>query len=133
VSLLARIQRLHLFVFFLALTAWTVALLSPVPHDQAKQVLGSDYGVWLFGKSLHVAAYAGLTFAGATAVAFGRRWWWVVPALVVHGALTEFFQQFVPTRGPRIEDVGLDSIGVAVGGLLAWGLRRLSRGRSSPE
>jgi VanZ family protein len=131
VSFLARHQRLHLFVFFFGLTAWTVALLSPVPHDQAKQVLGSDYGVWLFGKSLHVAAYAGLTLTGAMAVAFGRRWWWVLPGMVVHGALTEFFQRFVG-RGARVEDVGLDSIGVAIGGLAAWAWRSVSRGRSSP-
>jgi VanZ family protein len=117
---------LHVFVFFAILAAWTVALLSPVPHDSAKSVLGSDYGVWLFGKSLHVATYAFLAALGATAVAFGRRWWWVLPGLVIHGGLTEFFQKFVG-RGARIEDVGLDSIGVAVGGLIAWGVRSFSR------
>jgi VanZ family protein len=115
----------HVFIFFFALTAWTVALLSPVPHDSARQVFGSDYGVWLFAKTLHVTTYAVLTILGGTAVAFGRKWVWVLPGLVVHGGLTEFFQQFVG-RGARIEDVGLDSIGVAIGGLAAWGLRSLN-------
>jgi VanZ family protein len=125
-SICRRWPALHLFIFFFTLTAWTVALLSPVPHESAKSVLGSDYGVWLFGKSLHVGTYAFLTVLGGTAVAFGRRWWWVLPALVVHGGLTEFFQQFVG-RGARIEDVGLDSIGVAIGGLMAGGLRSFIR------
>jgi VanZ family protein len=125
VSIFRRYPTFHVFVFFFALAAWTVALLAPVPHDSARQVLGSDLGVWLFAKTLHVTAYAILTIVGATAAAFGRKWLWVLPGLVVHGGLTEFFQQFVG-RGARVEDVGLDSIGVAVGGLVAWGLRSLS-------
>jgi len=132
-GLCRRWPTLHVFLFFGFLTAWTVALLSRVPHESAREVLGSDYGVWLFGKTLHVTAYAFLALLGATAVAFGRKWVWVLPGLVIHGGLTEFFQQFVG-RGSRLEDVGLDSIGVAIGGLIAWRLRRLSpEAPSSPE
>jgi VanZ family protein len=119
----------HVGVFTFFVTAWTVALLSPVPHDSAKEVLGSEYGIFLFAKTVHVAAYAFLTVLGGTAAAFGRRWWWVLPALVAHGAITEYFQQFVG-RGSRIEDVGLDSIGIAIGGLITWAIRSL--GRSTP-
>lgn len=118
--------QLHVFAFFFFLTAWTVALLSRVPHESARQVLGSDWTVWVFGKTLHVGAYAFLALLGGTAAAFGKKWLWVLPGLVVHGGLTEFLQQFVG-RGSRVEDVGLDSIGVALGGLAAWGLRALSR------
>jgi VanZ family protein len=110
----------------MALTVWTVALLTKVPHESAKQVLGSDWGVFVFGKTLHVCAYAGLAVLGGTAAAFGRKWVWVLPALVLHGGLTEFFQQFVGGRTGRIEDVGLDSIGISLGGLIAWGLRSIS-------
>jgi hypothetical protein len=127
---------LHLAAFAAALTAWTVALLSPVPHDSAREVLGSDWAVFLFGKTLHVCIYAGITVLGCTVPAFGRKWVWVLPALVAHGGLTEFFQQYVPGRTGRIEDVGLDSIGIAAGGLIAWGYRSFSRppaaGPSSP-
>ena len=120
---------LHVGLFAAFLTAWTVALLSPVPHDSARQVLGSEYGIFVFAKTVHVAAYAFLAVLGGTAAAFGRRWWWVLPALVAHGAATEFVQQFVG-RGSRIEDVGLDSIGIAIGGLVTWAIRSL--GRSPP-
>ncbi len=116
----------HVVVFTLALTAWTVALLSPVPHESAKKVLGSEFGIFLFAKTVHVGTYAALTILGGTAAAFGRRWWWVLPALVAHGGLTEFFQQFVG-RGSRIEDVGLDSIGIAIGGLVTLAVRRFNR------
>ena len=118
----------HVFVFAVALTAWTVALLSPVPHDSARKVLGSDWGVFLFGKTLHVGTYAALTVLGGTAAAFGRRWWWVLPGLVAHGGLTEYLQGFVG-RGSRIEDVGLDSLGIAIGGLVVLAARAVSRPR----
>jgi VanZ family protein len=111
----------------MALTVWTVALLSRVPHESAKELLGGDWGVFVFAKTLHVCAYAGLTVLGGTVAAFGRKWVWVLPALVIHGGLTEFFQQFVGGRTGRIEDVGLDSIGIALGGLVTWGLRSVSR------
>jgi len=119
----------HIFVFAVALTAWTVALLSPVPHDSAKKVLGSDWEVFLFGKTLHVGTYAVLTILGGTAAAFGRRWWWVLPGLVAHGGLTEYLQGFVG-RGSRIEDVGLDSLGIAIGGLVVLAARAVNRPRS---
>src|SRR6478609_4717635 len=106
----------HVFAFAFALTAWTVALLSPVPHDSARKVLGSEWGVFLFAKTLHVG----------TAAAFGRRWWWVLPGLVAHGGLTEYLQGFVG-RGSRIEDVGLDSLGIAIGGLITWAVRSIRR------
>jgi VanZ family protein len=127
----------HVVLFAVALTAWTVALLSPVPHDSAKKVLGSDWGIFLFGKTLHVGTYAVLTILGGTATAFGRRWWWVLPGLVTHGGLTEYLQGFVG-RGSRIEDVGLDSLGIAIGGLVVLAYRAVTRprppaGSSSPE
>lgn len=117
---------IHLAAFALVLVAWTVALLSPVPHDSAKKVLGSEFGLFLFAKTVHVSAYAFLTVLGGTVAAFGRRWWWVLPGLVAHGAVTEYFQQFVG-RGSRVEDVGLDSIGIAVGGLVTWAIRSIRR------
>ena len=119
----------HLAVFLAALVAWTVALLSPVPQESARKVLGGQFGIFLFAKTVHVGAYAALTILGGSAGLLGRRWVWLLPALVVHGAVTEYFQQFVG-RGSRVEDVALDGLGVAVGGLVIWAGRRFSR--SSP-
>ena len=74
-------------------------VLIPVPHKSAREVLGSDFGIFLLAKALHVGTYALLTIFGATATWFGRKWFWVLPALVLHGALTEFFQQFTGQLG----------------------------------
>lgn len=128
---------LHVVVFFAALMAWTAALLSPVPQESAEKVLGSQFGIFLFAKSVHVGAYAALTLLGGTASLFGRKWVWLLPALALHGGVTEYFQQFVG-RGSRLEDVALDTLGIALGGSLVWATRRFSRSNrtavpSSPE
>jgi hypothetical protein len=116
---------IHTVVFAAFLTAWTIALLSPVP-EQAQRVFGGPWEAFLFGKGLHITAYAFLAVLGGTIRWFERRWVWVLPALVAHGALTEFFQQFVG-RGASVGDVGLDSIGIAAGGIIVW----LKRGRGA--
>jgi hypothetical protein len=122
----------HLLVFAAFLIAWTIALLSPVPHQSAERVLGSPFSVFMFGKGLHIAAYAFLTVLGGTVALFGRKWWWIVPGLIVHGGLTEFFQQFVG-RTARVEDLGLDTIGIVIGALVVLGWRWLKRDRSVGE
>ena len=117
---------LHVGAFLVALVAWTVALLSPVPQESAHQVLGSQFGIFVFAKTVHVAAYTVLTILGGSAALFGRRWVWLLPALVVHGGVTEYFQQFVG-RGSRLEDVALDTLGIALGGVTVWAGRRFNR------
>ena len=128
---------IHTAVFAAFLTAWTIALLSPIPIEEAERTLGGPWEVFLFGKGLHISAYAFLTVLGGTIRWFERRWLWVLPGLVVHGALTEFFQQFTG-RSARLEDVGLDSLGIAIGGFVVWAIRRISQtplveGPPSPE
>jgi len=123
---------LHFLIFAAFLIAWTIALLSPVPHQSAERVLGSPFSVFMFGKGLHIAAYAFLTVLGGTVALFGRKWWWIVPGLILHGGLTEFFQQFVG-RTARVEDLGLDTIGIVIGALVVLGWRRLKRDRSLGE
>ncbi|HEX3152555.1 MAG TPA: VanZ family protein [Gemmataceae bacterium] len=120
---------IHVVLFVTALITWSVALLIPVPHEAAHDVLGSDFGIFIFAKGLHVCAYTFLTILGGTAAWFGKKWIWILPALVAHGAITEFFQQFTG-RTARIEDVGLDSLGIAIGGLLIWVFRRTRLSRT---
>lgn len=126
-------SRLHVFAFAIALTAWTIALLSPVPHQSAQEVLGGDWQVFLFGKGLHIGVYAALTVLGGTAVRFGRRWGWVLPGLLLHGSLIEVIQPHVGRTG-SVRDVGLDAIGIGLGGLvvLAWRSLRRPEGPTSP-
>ena len=132
----------HAAVFAAFLIAWTVVLLLPVPTQSAEKVLGSPFSVFIFGKALHITAYAFLTVLGGTAALFGRQWIWLLPGLVAHGGLTEILQSFTG-RTSRIEDVGLDTIGVAVGAAIVFAWRwfrrpgaveeNASRGSASPE
>jgi VanZ family protein len=132
----------HAAIFAAFLIAWTVVLLLPVPTQSAEKVLGSPFSVFIFGKALHITAYAFLTVLGGTVGLFGRKWVWVLPGLVAHGGLTEILQSFTG-RTSRIEDVGLDTIGVALGAaiVLAWRWFRrpaaveenASRGSGAPE
>jgi VanZ family protein len=122
----------HATVFIAFLTAWTVALLSPVPHESAQRVLGGPWQEFLFGKGLHITAYAFLAVLGGTLPFRGWRWTWVLVGLVAHGGVTEFFQQFTG-RTARLEDVGLDAIGAAIGGLVVLGWRALRGGRVRQE
>jgi hypothetical protein len=122
---------IHAAVFAAFLTAWTIALLSPVPQQSAQHWLGGPFWVFVFGKGLHISAYAFLTVLGGTLPLSNWRWIWVPAGLVAHGAVTEFFQQFVG-RTARIEDVGLDAIGVAVGGLFVWAGRALRARQKGP-
>jgi hypothetical protein len=133
-----RLEMTHLGVFAGFLIAWTIALLVRVPHESAERVLGNKDNLFLFAKSVHICAYAYLTVLGGTVAMFGRRWWWVLPGLVLHGGLTEFLQNFTGRTG-RIEDVGLDSIGIALGTLAILGWRQFMKSRdrraeaSNPE
>ncbi len=127
-----QLRIIHLSIFAGFLIAWTIALLVRIPHESAEKVLGGPWHVFLFGKGLHVTAYAFLTMLGGTIALFGRRWWWVAPGLVVHGSLIEFFQQFTGRTG-RIEDVGLDSIGIVLGTLAIVYWRKIKSGRGPRE
>src|SRR5215208_3395192 len=122
---------IHVAVFAAFLTAWTIALLSPVPHQSAAHFLGGPFWVFIFGKGLHISAYAFLAVLGGTLPLRNGKWTWVLIGLVVHGGVTEFFQQFVG-RTARLEDVGLDAIGVALGGLVVWRWRSLRARQEGP-
>lgn len=131
-------SRIHIGVFLIAIVLWTVALLLPVPHQAANEALGGPMWVYLVGKSLHVGAYLFLAVLGGTAFLNHARWRWIIPGLFVHGAVAEFFQQFVG-RTASARDVLLDGLGAILGyGIVLWWARIKSRrldlaGGSSPE
>jgi VanZ family protein len=122
---------MHLVAFILFLVAWTCALWSPVPQESARNTLGSDWHVFLFGKGLHVSVYAFLTILGGTVRKFGTRWLWVLPGLVAHAGLTELIQPYVGRTG-SLRDVGLDTLGIAIGWLTVLVIRcRIGRNPST--
>ncbi|HEV3145038.1 MAG TPA: VanZ family protein [Gemmataceae bacterium] len=111
-------QVLLLIVWALLLTVWTFALLRPIPPGAVVAAGGPENSFWL-GKCLHVSVYAVLAI-GASFLPLSpvlRRC--VIVALILHGGLTEYLQQFVH-RGASWRDVGLDTLGVAIGVGLTW-------------
>ena len=105
--------------FFLSLVIWTIALLVPLPHQTAKEVLGSWDRVFAVHKLFHLSAYAYLAVMGGMMQLTRPQRWGVLALLSFHGFATEFFQQFV-NRGASIIDVGLDHIGILIGCLISW-------------
>jgi VanZ family protein len=103
---------------------WTTALLTTAPVHVAHAVLAPPM-IFPTSKLLHVAAYA--LFAVLSGWLFlPGRWRWVLLAFMcLHAAGTEFFQQFVPERGPSLRDVGIDHAGIAIGLLFSckWWLK----------
>jgi VanZ family protein len=109
----------HAVFFFLCIALWTVALLMPVPKNSASKVLGGESGMHLFGKTLHVSAYAFLTLLGGSMNLARRQRCLLLGALSFHAFATEFLQQFVD-RGASWRDVGLDHAGIAIGLAIGW-------------
>lgn len=98
------------------LAAWTVLLVLPgsvfPPPPQLTPRLSA-------GKVLHVTAYAMLAGAvGWLGVSDGGRWR-LIALLLLHGALTEQVQSFVPRREGSLVDVGLNHAGVVIGAAVA--------------
>jgi len=121
-------SRIHMGAFLILIALWTVALLLPVPNQTANEALGGPLWVFVLGKSLHVGAYLFLAVLGGTAFLSYRRWFWITPGLVAHGAVAEFFQQFVG-RTASVRDVLLDGLGAILGCciVLWWGRIKLKR------
>jgi hypothetical protein len=105
-------------------TAWTCALLAPVPEGDWGSVGSGEESIdlkYLFGKAVHVSAYAVLAgLAGWLRVPYRRRWL-LLFFVMAHGTVTELLQLHSTThRTGCLEDVGLDHLGVALGLLVTW-------------
>jgi hypothetical protein len=102
--------------------------------------LRSDYAwigrplLWLDSSSTagidltHVVLFGGIT--GCVACLWPRVAWWRLAVLMLAlGIFTEVVQYGVPGRTPRLGDVVDDVLGVGMGLLLAFPLRRWAQGR----
>lgn len=63
------------------------------------------------------------TLALAAAMGFAAAWWRIGAALLAYGGLIELLQAFLPPREADLADLMTDGLGIAVGLLLAGGLR----------
>lgn len=96
------------------LVIWTTALLTAEPVHVAHAVLAPPM-ILPTSKLLHVAAYALFAVLSGWLFLPGRWRWLLLVFMCFHAAGTEFFQQFVPERGPSLRDVGIDHVGIAIG------------------
>jgi len=112
-----------LVLWAVLLAGWTAALLRPEPVQLADAVLpeGTEFPI---AKVLHVTAYAVLAALAVLLRPLGRARWLLLAGLALHGMGTEYLQQFVALRGPAVRDVLLDHVGIGLGALAVWKLRR---------
>ncbi len=106
-------------VWCVVVVAWTIALLTTPPVHVAKSLLAPPM-IFPASKLLHVCAYALVAvLSGWLQVTFRFRWLLLV-FMSLHAMGTEFFQQFIPERGPSLWDVGIDHIGIVIGLAVSW-------------
>ena len=91
-------------------------------------------------KSAHVVEYFIFGLLTLRAIRGERREWhlrWAIVAVAIaagYAATDELHQAFVPTRGPSMYDVLLDTVGATLGQLwAAWRAQRLSKAPAGPE
>jgi len=109
-----------IWAFWLALlAAWSFALLSPTTPKAAAQLIPTTLRFYA-AKGLHLTAYAFLTCLAAWLPAGGRWGAWI--ALLLHAAITEWLQTFVPGRSGSVSDVLINCTGIGLGLLAAWSL-----------
>lgn len=106
-------------IFLVVLTVWTIGLLIPDPSSSAVEGLGGARSKFLIAKTLHVSAYAFVTFLAGFVVWSRASAGWCLAFLVSHAFLTEWLQTFVGRSG-SLRDVGLDLLGILIGVAMNW-------------
>jgi VanZ family protein len=83
-------------------------------------------------KVQHLLAFGALTLVTGLAMAHGlRQTVWASAWMLLFAIFIELVQSQLPTRTADVMDVLADSVGIALGLLLLWGLRRLGHKRVS--
>ena len=96
-----------------------ISFLALSPHPPAGLSTGWD-------KSNHALAFGSLGFCGFWCLATQRERWVELPlALLVFGGVIELLQLQVPGRTGEWPDLLADSVGIALGLLIAVGLQRV--------
>jgi hypothetical protein len=128
---------MRLAFWLVCLGLWTWALLVPDPGQLLRDLFrqpdaeGSGDGGYSsplldfilsdpFWDSVHVIGYAVLTILAGWLKAPPRGRWLLVALLLLHAMLTEYLQDFVPTRWSSWEDLGFDFLGIGLGMALSY-------------
>jgi VanZ family protein len=114
-------SRLRWLIWLAYVIVWTAGLLAPLPDTGSWEVEELQLDLkYLFGKSLHVAAYAVMTVLSAWLHVAPHRRWLLIFFLMAHASLTEVLQLYVANRSGQLTDVAFDHLGVAVGVVCTW-------------
>ena len=109
----------HRWRVLLLLLIAAISFLALSPHPPTGLSTGWD-------KSNHALAFGSLGFCGFWCVATRRERWALLPlALLVFGGVIELLQLQVPGRSGEWPDLLADSVGIALGMLIAIGLQRI--------
>lgn len=103
---------------FLIIWIGLILGLSSIPNMTSRVPLTRAFG---FKMVAHISAYAVLTFLLITGVGFlfrlkaNKALMWAVFFAFLCALLNEYYQKvFIPTRGGRLRDVGIDGIGILI-------------------
>jgi VanZ family protein len=113
-------------VWTLFATAWSIALLVPIPIHPGPGLRTPEV-LFTVAKATHVSAYALFAILTLWLPLRGGLRWGLVGLLPCHGAVTEFLQWSFPSLGRTgsVRDVIIDVVGISLGlGLWFWWHRR---------
>lgn len=97
---------------------------------------GTGHGI--LRKVAHVLEFTSLAFflSWLFRMLYEEKWkYFVLPISigVVIASIDELLQRLIPGRGPRLRDVGIDTIGLILGVCAMWGLAALVRRRKEKK
>src|SRR3954467_5394310 len=104
-----------------AVLLWTVGLVMPDPHRYTGNAL-SEEAFFSIGKTIHVLAYAFVTFLASRLSIPGPGRWLPVLFVSLHSFGTEWVQYAFPelNRTGSLRDVALDHFGMLLGLASSW-------------
>jgi VanZ family protein len=101
------------------LAALTTGLLRPEPVSLADEVLPHEAMFSAF-KTVHITAFALLVVLTAWLPVTSRTRWRLLAFVSAYAMVTEYLQNFVPSRTASWMDVGFNHVGIVLGLALSW-------------
>jgi len=106
-------------IWGLFLAALTAGLLRPEPVSLADEMLPHE-AIFSAFKTVHITAFALLVVLTAWLRVSSRTRWLMLAGVSAYAMLTEYLQNFVPTRTASWWDVGFNHVGIALGLAISW-------------
>ena len=116
-----------------AISGWLRNLLAALLGGSSE---GPDTGHGLLRKLAHFTEFAclGLLLCWLTGMLRAKKWpLWSLVCGASAAAIDETIQRFVPDRGPAIKDVGIDTLGVCLGIVIIYIIRKQKQSKYLEE